>query len=302
MSISYAKPALNIEQQADLLLNRGLKDISKEALITKLSSVNYYRLRGYTYAYQDNTVDSTPFLRNSSWNYIWNDYVMDSRLRSLIFESISHIEIALRTQIELVMSLSYGPNWYTDSRYFFNSDFFNKNFKELEKCWERSEEKFKKHYETKYIETELPPSWMIFETSTFGLTSKYYESIDNNYSEKAQIAGFFGFGKSQVFIFISWLKHLTTVRNVCAHHSRLYSRANINRPVFPKKLKGSWVSSWPNDDRVYTSVCIIKKLLDYCMPEYDFVGKLKPIIKMARKEQLPSMGFPVDWESEPLFN
>ena len=38
------------------------------------------------------------------------------------------------------------------------------------------------------------------------------------------------------------------------------------------------------------------------MPEYDFVGKLKPIIKMARKEQLPSMGFPVDWESEPLFN
>ena len=56
MSISYAKPALNLEQQADLLLNRGLKDISKEALITKLSSVNYYRLRGYTYAYQDNTV------------------------------------------------------------------------------------------------------------------------------------------------------------------------------------------------------------------------------------------------------
>lgn len=186
MSISYAKPALNLEQQADLLLNRGLKDISKEALITKLSSVNYYRIRGYTYAYQDNTVDDTPFLKNNCWNYIWNDYVMDSRLRSLIFESISHIEIALRTQIELVMSLSYGSNWYTDSRYFFNSDFFNKNFEELEKCWERSEEEFKKHYETKYIETELPPSWMIFETSTFGLTSKYYESIDNNYSEKVQ--------------------------------------------------------------------------------------------------------------------
>lgn len=117
MSISYAKPALNLEQQADLLLNRGLKDISKEALITKLSSVNYYRLRGYTYAYQDNTVDDTPFLKNNCWNYIWNDYVMDSRLRSLIFESISHIEIALRTQIELVMSLSYGmKRMRTDER------------------------------------------------------------------------------------------------------------------------------------------------------------------------------------------
>ena len=302
MSVSYTKPALTLEQQADLLLSRGLKDISKENLVNKLSSINYYRLRGYTYPYQDNSLEDTPFLKTNSWNFIWNDYVMDNRLRGLLFESISHIEIALRTQIELVMSLKYGSTWYTDSRYFFNTDFFNKNLEELEKCWERSEEEFKKHYETKYIETELPPSWMIFETSTFGLTSKYYESINNSYSEKAEIAKYFGFGKAQVFIFISWLRHLTTIRNVCAHHSRLFSRVNINRPVFPKNIKGAWISTWPNEERVYTSICIIKKLLDYCMSEYDFVGKLKPIIAMARKEQLPSMGFPFDWENEPLFN
>ena len=301
MSVSYTKPALTLEQQSDLLLSRGLKDISKENLVNKLSFINYYRLRGYTYPYQDNSLEDTPFLKTNSWNFIWNDYVMDSRLRGLLFESISHIEIALRTQIELVMSLKYGPTWYTDSRYFFNTNFFNKNLEELEKCWERSEEEFKKHYETKYIETELPPSWMIFETSTFGLTSKYYESINNSYSEKAEIAKYFGFGKAQVFIFISWLRHLTTVRNICAHHSRLFSRVNINRPVYPKKLKGAWVSNWPNDERVYASVCIIKKLLDSCMSEYDFIGKLKPIVAMARKEQLPSMGFPKGWENEPLF-
>lgn len=301
MSISYTKPALTLDKQAELLLNRGLKDVSKETLEKKLASINYYRLRGYTYPYQNNSKDDTPFFENNSWNYIWNDYVMDSRLRSLIFESISHIEIALRTQIELIMSLSHGPTWYTDNRYFFNTVFFNKNLEELEKCWERSEEEFKKHYETKYIDTELPPSWMIFETSTFGLTSKYYESIDNKFSEKSEIAKYFGFSKSQVFIFVSWLKHLTTVRNVCAHHSRLYSRVNINRPVFPRRIAGNWVTSWPNDERVYTSICIIKKLLEKCAPEYDFLGKLKPIIKMARIEQLPSMGFPENWEEEPLF-
>lgn len=106
MKIPYEKPPLTTEEQASLLLSRGLLGISMQDLQVKLNSINYYRPRGYTYHYQDNSQKDTPFLKNASWAFIWNDYVFGSRQRSLIFEGIGHIEIAFITQLELVMSLS----------------------------------------------------------------------------------------------------------------------------------------------------------------------------------------------------
>ncbi len=297
----YNKPPLTIEKQADLLLSRGLQGISKSDLEEKLKSINYYRLRGYTYPYQDNSLPDSPFLKSNNWQFIWNDYVMDSRLRSLIFESIGHIEIAFRTQLELVMSLKYGSRWYSDNRYFFNKSRFSKDFAELEDDWNRSQEDFKIHYETKYDDTIVPPAWMIFETSTFGVVSKFYSNIDSVVPEKADIAAYFGFSKAAIKILVSWIHHLNTVRNICAHHSRLYSKSIITRPIFPKHISGKWVSTWSADDRIYATICIIKKLLDICAPDFDFINQLKPIIKMARKEQFPSMGIPETWENEALF-
>ena len=76
----YSKPPLSLKEQAQLLLVRGLRGISTEELIQRLGNISYYRLKGYTYPYQKNDDKDTPFLPNSKWNYIWNDYVFDSKL------------------------------------------------------------------------------------------------------------------------------------------------------------------------------------------------------------------------------
>lgn len=301
MCIQYNKPPLCLDCQADLLLSRGLKGISKENLINKLGLINYYRLRGYTYPYQDNSKKETPFLEDNHWDLIWNDYQMDIKLRGFLFESISYIEVAFKTQLELNMSLKYGSRWYSDSRFFYDSVKYRKDYSELQDDWNRSEEDFKKHYDTNYDSSLCPPAWMIFETATFGIASKFYSNLLKDISTTNEIAEYFGFTKQTKKIFISWIHHLNTVRNNCAHHSRLYSKANIITPMFPTSISGKWVSNWPNPSRIYASICIIKKLLDICAPDFDFVNQLKPIIKMARKEQLPSMGFPENWEEEALF-
>lgn len=297
----YSKPPLDIEQQADLLLSRGLKGIQKIDLQAKLQSINYYRLRGYTYPYQDNSKVDTPFLKNNNWLFIWNDYILDSRLRSFIFESIGHIEIAFRTQLELVMSVKYNSRWYADNRFFHDKNRHSKDMQELETDWNRNSEDFKNHYVSKYDDSILPPAWIIFETSTFGIVSKFYSNIDSLYSEKAEIAKYFGFSKAAVKVLISWLHHLNTVRNICAHHARLFSKVIITRPIFPKHIKGNWVSAWQKDDRVYCSICIIKKLLDICAPEFDFYSRLNFIFDNIRDDQLKIMGFPKNWKQEPLF-
>ncbi len=75
----------------------------------------------------------------------------------------------------------------------------------------------------------------------------------------------------------------------------------IVKPKFPRKIEGDWVTAWPDSGKIYASVCIVKKLLDACSIEYDFVSELKKIMRSVRVEQLESMGFPDDWDKEKLF-
>lgn len=297
----YTKPPLPLEKQAELLLNRGLTGITKEELIKKLTRVNYYRLRGYTYPYQDNKSEGGIFLKGSCWNYIWNDYVFDSKLRSLIVEALGHIEVTLRTQLELKMSLVYGSRWYENSNLFHNTMSHDKDLKDLFGHWNRSREVFKEHYINDYDTALSPPSWMIFETTTFGTVSKFYSNIKKDISAKTEIAEFFGFTKASTKVLISWMQHLNLVRNICAHYSRLFSRSFIIKPMIPTTKPAKWIRDFPAQDRIFISISIITYMLDICAPEYDCRSKLKEVMKMVRPGQLHSMGFPVDWETQDLF-
>lgn len=75
-----------------------------------LSNISYYRLRAYTYPFQDNSKDSQPFNIDVSFEQIIDLYVFDRKLRLLIFDAIEKIEIALRTQIIYHFALSYGSS------------------------------------------------------------------------------------------------------------------------------------------------------------------------------------------------
>ena len=143
---------------------------------------------------------------------------------------------------------------------------------------------------------------MIFETSSFGPISKFFKNMKPQLAEKESICNYFGFEKADGNKLATWFQVINTVRNICAHHGRLYSRQLITTPVFVVPQKGNWVSSWPNPNRVYAAICIIKNFLDICNPNNTFVAELKKLMKMVRPEQLPSMGFPADWEAELLFS
>ncbi|MCK9170470.1 MAG: Abi family protein [Treponema sp.] len=301
MKPKYDKPALTPGEQAELLFSRGLKGIETDELIKTLSFVSYYRLRGYMYPYQDNSIPSTPFLNGTSWEYIKNDYLFDQQFRHLIFSAVENIEIAMRTQLTLQMSLTYGSRWYTDKKLFVKENLWAKDRENLQKEWQRSKEVFTGHYNSCYDTTYDPPSWMIFETASFGTLSKYFENIDYTLPARNRITGFWGFPEKSGIVVSSWFRHLSFVRNICAHYGRLFSRELIVTPVFPKYPPEKWVSKWYNPNRVYTTVCILTCLLDYCAPDYDFRTMLSGLMHTIRSEQLPAMGFPENWQQEPLF-
>ena len=297
----YNKPPLSLQDQARLLISRGLQGITESELVQVLSNISYYRLRGYTYPYQNNAVPGSQFLTGVCWAYIKNDYEFDAGLRTIVSEALSYIEIAVRTQMEYHLSLSHGSRWYEDSALCNSQNIFRDNLDELRKHWNRSREVFKEHYLNKYDSSVSPPAWMIFETTTFGTVSKTFSNLKNNIPAKTAVAQYFGFSRNTMRVLVSWFQHLNLVRNICAHYSRLFTRSFIVRPMIPTHRPTKWVDSIPRQDRIYFSLCIITKLLDSCAPNYQFKEKLKELMKKVRRDQLPSLGFPENWREQDLF-
>ena len=297
----FNKPALGVDDLADLLLCRGLKGISKSDLAQKLRFVNYYHLRGYTYPYQDNSQDDSPFIIGTTWQQIWADYQFDSELRMLIFDGISRFEIALRSIVTLFMCEYCGAQWFENQSLFVSEVQFQKDLKELIENWNRSKDDFKMHYVKCYDTNQLPPAWMIFETSTLGLVSKYLENLQKGLRPKTLIMRQFGFDRASGKVFLSWIHQLTYVRNICAHHARLFSRKLTYSSTVPKKLAYEWVNEIPASDKVYMAICVLTYLLNICAPDYQFKDKLIYLLDNANNEQLNFMGCPQDWKEQALF-
>ena len=293
----YSKPALTIQAQAKLLFSRNLSGIKEDELTKMLERTSYYRISGYAFPYQDKQ-NNDQFIIKNAWKFIKSDYDLDSSLRLLLFEAIGLIEITLRTQLIYQMSIAHGANWYNDASLFRDSIKLAKDHADLLKNWNRSNDLFVNHYKITYDTLKEPPAWMIFETTTFGSLSRYFENIKIKDQAKNAVCKYWHItDRKDYATFSNWLKNVNTVRNICAHHSRLFSR------VFPYKVlplqnctDKNFVMNWQNNTKVYASICIIKNMLSICAPEFKFEKKLKKVLRHASKNQLSVMGFSGDWK------
>jgi abortive infection bacteriophage resistance protein len=161
-------------------------------------------------------------------------------------------------------------------------------------------ERFLKSFKAKYTAEPLPPSNMALEVLTLGKLSRLYKGLSNK-SEKMAIAKDFGLPSN---VLSSWFVYLTNVRNVCAHHSRLWNRRiTADRPIIPtrKDYKFNFQGEAPMDfnTTVYGIVSLISKLLDNINPGNRFIEKLAKLIDEHPCVSTTSMGFAPDWKENP---
>ena len=110
--MKYTKPPLTFEQQADLLLSRGMQG-DRSVMIDRLGAVNYYRLSGYWHIFRTGT--SHQFRPNTTFDFVWQPYIFDRRLRLLVMDAIERIEVTVRTQLAYHHShLARSPFGYAD--------------------------------------------------------------------------------------------------------------------------------------------------------------------------------------------
>lgn len=294
--MKYEKPALSIEEQIALLRSRNLLIENDDEANIALSNISYYRLSSYLYPYRNFNDDTQSFYPGTNFNNILKIYSFDRKLRLLIFDSIERIEIGFRTQFIHQMALKYGAFWYNDVSLFSNKHQFSNIIDYFQKEYKISHEVFIEHYKSKYNEPEYPPAWMSIEIFTFGHLSRHYSNL-NYFADKKMIARYFCISHA---VFESWLHSISYVRNICAHHSRLWNRTLRVKPVFPKSNEILDMTKISND-KLYSIICIIMFLLSVVHPKNTFHKKLLTLLDDYPMINLAKMGFPKGWQDESLW-
>lgn len=243
-------------------------------------------------------------------------YVFDRKLRLLVFDAIERIEIGLRTQIIYQLSLKYGSHWHDRPEIFkckskyikrtgrtINIDIFQVLQQHIQALLaSNNAEVFIKHYKTQYDNPTTPPSWMSVETLYFSHLSQICENLRQR-TDQTSIASHFDLPPA---IFNSWLHTINYVRNICAHHGRLWNRTF---KVVPEKLHQSKsnVKNWITDperakrSKVYYFLCVVNYLLQTVNPTSDFKNRLIKLISDYPNVNLSEMGFPKHWQQEAMW-
>ncbi|MGC4056568.1 MAG: Abi family protein [Chitinophagaceae bacterium] len=297
--MKFNKPPISVSDQVLKLKERGLKFDSELKAAHYLSNISYYRLRAYTYPFQDNTTEDQKFVVDISFEKIIELYVFDRKLRLIIFDAIEKIEVALRTQIIHQFALTNGSHWHLKPELYRDSMNFANHLADLQKEVNRSGETFIIHYKKKYTNPPDPACWMGLEVSSIGLLSKIFQNLKKS-PEKKAIADYFGLG--DISLLENWMFCFCSIRNICAHHGRIWNRRLVSIRI-PSKPKYPFVQNkdiYPN--KLYTTLCCIEYILKLISPENTLGPKLKKTLDKFNLDQEKEMGFPKNWRNEDFWN
>lgn len=299
--MQYRKPWLSYDQQADKLAELGLI-FNRTDLITRLKDVGYYRLSGYWYIFKQISIDgSESFIPGTRFNKIWQLYTFDRQLRLVVLDAIERLEIYMRTQLAYRLAQKDGPFGYLNAASLPNMNekihcgFISRCFK----AYDRSKTLFTDHFKEKYGDShELPPYWMLVNIMDFGMMLTLFRGSSNEV--KGGIANEIGV---PYLVLESWLITLNTVRNICAHHDRLWNRRLGNKTKIPRGRKyPEWHHPYEvNNSSTFTLLTILGYILERIAPDSSWHTKMLQLINTRTPEDLQLMGFNEGWKTCPIW-
>jgi abortive infection bacteriophage resistance protein len=137
------------------------------------------------------------------------------------------------------------------------------------------------------------PFWVAVEAWDFGTLSIYYQLL------KAKPQGWVlaRLGLTDVRAFISWLKELNTLRNRCAHHTRIWNQSSSNPIALPQQSPYFQALNLDANalKRLYGLIAVIWLLLQRIEPGSQWIREIARLIDS--KPAIPgctfgAMGFP----------
>jgi abortive infection bacteriophage resistance protein len=295
----YAKPALTYEQQVELLKTRGLVFDNEAEARHSLERIGYYRLSAYFIPFK--VSGTNQFLPDATFRKVLDLYQFDSRLRLLAMQAIDHIEVSVRASLTYKLGHELGPFGYMNPSFFTAfipsagkgipaQGFDHADFKaKLEREIANSKEEFVAHYRAKYTSEKHLPIWMATELLTLGTISKMAGEVPKRL--RKQMGRDYGISGSQ---FVSWIRCLAYVRNICAHHGRLWNRELSLKP----ELLSEWNVSGLDAGRMYVVCLVLRHFLQHIAPSFQWKEGLILLMSQYPGVSRAAMRFPNDWTEQ----
>ena len=299
MKARYAKPSLTVEDQVKLLESRGMRIADLKFAANALSTVSYYRLSAYSYPFRSR-FNGVRFRDGTTFEEVWRHYRFDRRLKNVVLDGIERVEIATRTKIVNRFSEQYGAFGYRDTANFASPvDMirFTKTLTLIDDETARSNEEFVAHFRKSYDTSDGMPLWMAAELMTFGNMLTFFRML--KMKDKKAISHELG---TNADTFETWLKSLNFVRNVCAHHGRLWNRHLAIAPGIPVKDARWHEKRYPIvPSRIYSILCILKHLIGVIAPQSGWKNRLFALLADFPDIHRLSMAIPSGFEKSALW-
>lgn len=303
---------------AQLLVNNGLTGISVQDLAGRIDLVGYYRLKGYWYPFLTPVAGARkrklPFLPRTSWDSIWERYVFDQELRTIVFDGIVGIEVHLKSYMASELAKATGPFGYTlpDGLPGLSPEEHRNAIANITSDYQRSSLPQLRHFRATYSDP-LPPIWMLVDCLSYGDFKKiFYKGADP--SIKRQLALQLGImsnkpGVSNEKLLRDWLENIRIARNKTAHHDRFWNCIDPKMtPIKPKLYPNDatwWGNQWepfrrPESKGPAGFLTMEHYLLNQLGITYwrnNFVGLMNRYPGIPLKH----MGFPDNWQSLPIW-
>lgn len=309
--LPYDKPWTSYQLQKELLVERGLSDIEDNSKWAEnwLSHIGYARLSRYFIPFLKE--DKKNFHDGASFRHIIELYSFDRKLKILILDAISKVEISLRANVAYILGENHPiiQNQDTAKNIFipnFMENGYEEWIKKIKKTYDRENDSFSKSSNVEenssndtstwivnpieYTFDSLP-IWLLVELWDFGCLVKCIKKLNLKFQTK--LSGRYEIDNRDTKAIVESLYGLNYLRNICSHHDMLWCK------ILPKKRKINKNSlTHADNNRLYSYLAILRFLLKIIDKESKWHLRLKERIKkfpVNKFISLKEMGFSETW-------
>lgn len=302
MALKFSKKSLTYAEQIKHLRAHGMVIRDNAFAEYWLRHVSYYRLSAYWLYFERPKGDAgNRFPRNTCFEEVTALYDFDRNLRRMVMRGTEHLEVALRGSWAYRLAHSGGPHAYLRPDLYRDRREFRSSRAKLQQAVARSSETYIDHYRRKYGNPKLPPVWMVAEMMSFGQLSRWYTNLRER-GLRNDIAAPLGLPET---VLVPLVRHITDMRNICAHHGRLWNRGFLHPPKLaqkPSDLNASLdLMANQAPAKLYNGLTTLAHVVATVAPDSSWAADLASLIATNPTHDLGAMGFPADWQSRPIW-
>lgn len=312
----YDKPPLSHSALVERMQDRGLlvPDVARAERYVR--SIGYYRLSPYMIPFRYRGSDD--FRVGVAFDDLLDLYVFDRKLRLLVLDALERVEVAVRSALTDHMAQAHGAFWYLDPIHFRDARRYRDFLRMVrDDCSQQLlaepeqtdgtlvHQSALEHYLLTYACPELPPSWIVMERLTLGQVEHLIGNLKLR-SDRTAIAKSLGITEP---LLVSWMRTFVRVRNICAHHGRLWNAVLGVSPALPTSPTVAWLAdraavadSPARRTRLYPVLVALQSLLSTLSPGSSWAWRLKSLIDDHPGLPLAAMGMPDGWFQDPFWS